>query len=281
MLVTLALTAPGTCAGYFETLDVSSRSLAFGEAYVALAADASGVAWNPAGLGALDHLEMQLSLSRPYDVPGLLSNAVMVGRPLGHGVAGLAWHRIANDFIAEDVWYASYGRWVYRDDRGEGFLGGSLKIGRVGVETPLGAPAYGAATAVTGDVGAYYRSHLGVAAGAVLRNLGEPDLELVPGSGGTPWKTYADLGLAYRWRPESTLSGGWTSAGRSRDAFRIGGEIWFYDVFAVRVGVFGTELSGGFGLKTDRWEIDSSFVTQSQLGLSTRVTLVLPLGRWR
>src|SRR2546425_2175818 len=65
VLVTLALTAPGTCAGYFETLDVSSRSLAFGEAYVALAADASGVAWNPAGLGALDHLEMQLSLSRP------------------------------------------------------------------------------------------------------------------------------------------------------------------------------------------------------------------------
>ena len=38
------------------------------------------------------------------------------------------------------------------------------------------------------------------------------------------------------------MSAGWTSAGRTRDAFRAGGEIWFYDVFAVRAGMLGTEL---------------------------------------
>jgi hypothetical protein len=282
-LLTLALQAfallpPARCVAYFERIDVSSRALAFGDAYVALADDASGVTWNPGGLGALDHLELQLSVSRPYDIPGLLSDAVTLGRPALGGVVGAGWHRIANDFIAEDVWFGTYGRWVYRDDHGVGYLGGSLKIGHVGVTTLVGTPDYGGATALTGDVGVFYRSTLGVTAGAVLRNLGEPDLELVSGSGGTPWKSAIDLGVAYRWRPESTISGSWTSAGRDRDSYHIGGEIWFYDVFAVRAGVLGTEFAGGFGLRTSRWEIDSSFVTQSQLGLSTRVTLVVPLG---
>jgi len=272
------LVAPGRAGAYFERVDTSSRALAFGGAYVALATDASGVAVNPGALAALDHPELQLTVSRPYFVPDLLSNSLMVGWPALGGVVGAGWHRLGNDFMAEDVWFASYGRWIYRDDHGIAYLGSALKIGHVGVDAGLGAPDFGGATTATGDIGLFYQARFGLTAGAVVRNLGEPNIEFVDGSGSTPWQTCTDVGIAYRWRPESTLSGGWTSEGRSRDALRVGGEIWFYDVFAVRAGVYGTEFAGGFGLKTQRWVVDSSFVTQAQLGLSGRVTLTLPLG---
>jgi hypothetical protein len=275
-LILALAAAPG--AAHFERFDSSSRALAFGEAYVALATDASGVIWNPAALALVGRREAQLSAAQPYFVPGLLASSIVVATPALGGALGAGWHRIGNEFLAENVWILSYGRWVYRDDRGAGFLGGALKVGHVGVDAGPGEPDYGGSTSATADVGAFWQMRGGWTAGAVVRNVGEPQVDLVDGDGATPWETAIDAGIAYRWRPESTISGGWTSAGRNRDAFRAGGEIWFYDVFAVRAGVLGTEFAGGFGLRNERWQIDSSFVTHAQLGLSGRVTLVLPLG---
>ena len=276
-LLLLCCVAPRGAAAYFERLDTSSRALAFGEAYVALATDASGVAWNPGAMASMTAPEVQLTMSRPYFVPDLLSSAALVATPALHGAVGAGWHRLGNDFLAENQWFLSYGRWAYRDDHGIGYLGGSLKVGHVGVQAPPGEPEYGGVTVASADLGAFYQMRTGVSAGAVLRNVNQPEIDLASGGGSTPWRRGLDLGAAYRWRPESVISAGWTSDGRNRDAWRMGGEIWFYDVFAVRAGVFGTEFSGGFGLKTMRWQIDSSFVTHAQLGLTGRVTLLVPL----
>lgn len=269
---------PASAYAYFERFEASSRALAFGDAYVALATDASAAAWNPAGLALLGRREVQLTVSRPYFVPDLLSSSAIVAAPLWGGTAGAGWHRIGNDFIAENQWLLSYGRWVYRDDRGTAFLGATLKLGHVGVDAGPLQPDYGGSATASLDLGAFHALRNGVTAGAVLRNVNEPDIEFVDGDGATPWERGFDLGVAYRWRPESTVSAGWTSDGRSRDAWRAGGEIWFYDVFAVRAGVLGTEFAGGFGLKTARWQVDSGFVTHAQLGISGRLTLVVPFG---
>lgn len=274
----LVVVAARPAAAYFERLDASSRALAFGNAYVALATDASGVAWNPGGLALLERREVQFSISRPYFVPDLLANSILAGAPALGGTVGLGWHRIGNDFISENVWLLSFGRWVYRDDHGSGYLGASLKVGRIDVDPGPEEPTYAAATAVSADLGAYYQWQGGIGIGAVLRNPTEPEIDLVGGSGGTPWRRAFDLGVAYRWRPESTVAVDWTSAGGGRGRLRAGGEIWFYDVFAVRVGVLDTEFSSGFGLKTQRWEIDTGFVTHPELGLSGRATLTVPLG---
>jgi hypothetical protein len=276
--VLLGCIAVAPAHAFFERIDASSRALAFGESYVALATDASGVAWNAAALGALARREVQLAVSAPYFVPDLLANAAFVALPAWGGGAGLGWHRLGNEFLAENVWFASYGRWVYRDDHGTLFLGATTKVGHVSVTAGAGEPDYGGATSFTGDVAAFYAGPRGFTAGAAVHNLGEPDVDLVDGGDATTWSTGLDAGIAYRWRPESTISGGWTSDGRSRDAWRAGGEIWFYDVFAVRAGVLGTEFAGGFGLKTDRWQLDSGFVTHAQLGLSGRVSLTVPFG---
>jgi hypothetical protein len=153
-----------------------------------------------------------------------------------------------------------------------------LKVGRVDADPGPEEPTYPVATAVSADLGAYYQLHGGIGIGAALRNPTEPEIELVGGSGGTPWRRAIDLGVAYRWCPESTVAVDWTSMGGGRGRLRAGGEIWFYDVFAVRVGVLDSEFSSGFGLKTRVWEIDTGFVTHPELGLSGRATLTVPLG---
>jgi len=272
---------PGTGAAHFDRLDTSSRALGFGEAYVALATDATASIYNPAGLGVLVQPEVQLTVAQPYFVPDLLSNTVAVAWPALGGGLGATWHRLGNEFASENLWSLAYGRWVYKGDRGSGYLGGALKLGHVGVESEPGADYASGATAVTADLGSLYAWNTGVSAAAVVHNLGEPNFEFVDGAGGTPWKTYADLGLAYRWRPESTVSLGWSSDVRQRDRWHVGGEIWFYDVFAVRAGIWATEFAGGVGLKTDHLEFDASFVTHTNLGLSGRFTVVVPVGGWR
>lgn len=266
---------------FFERLDASARALAFGEAYLPLATDASSVTCNPGALGAVAFPEVQLSLARPYFVPQLASNAISAVWPRFGGGIGAAWHRLGNEFVAEDQWFLSYGRWAYRDDRGTAFLGGALKVAHVGIDPGPLDPQLGGKTVVAADLGGLYRMESGLSAAAVIRNLGEPEIRFDANSPGTVWKTAVQAGLAYRWHPESTVSIGWSSAERARDAWRAGGEIWFYDAFAIRAGILGAELAGGFGLKTKRLEVDASFVTHAQLGLSSRVTLVVPVGGWR
>lgn len=277
MLACIVVAAPPARA-YFERVDTSSRALAFGDAYVALSTDVAATTWNPAGLALVRQKELQASVSRPYFVPDLLSNSIVLGGSFDAGGWGLAWHRLGNEFIAENLWFASYGRWLYRDDFATLHAGGALKIAHVSVDAAPDQPDYGSITRLTGDIGILAQTRTGWNLGAVLRNLGEPEIEFVDGGGGTVLDADLDLGVAYGWRPESTVSAGWTSSGRTRDAFRVGGEIWFYDVFAVRAGILGTEFSGGFGLDTGRWQLDSSFVTHQQLGLSGQMTLSVPFG---
>ena len=81
---------------------------------------------------------------------------------------------------------------------------------------------------------------------------------------------------SYRWRPESTIMLSRSELG-GQVAWNYAGEIWFYDVFAVRAGIFNEEFSGGIGVKGGNWEIDAAFLTHSQLGNTYRASLKLSL----
>ena len=49
--------------------------------------------------------------------------------------------------------------------------------------------------------------------------------------------------------------------------------IWFYDVFAARLGLNDEKLTIGFGIKTKIWLIDAAIVAHEELGSTYRISL--------
>ena len=54
--------------------------------------------------------------------------------------------------------------------------------------------------------------------------------------------------------------------------------MWFYEIFAARLGMLNEKLTAGFGLKTKNWSIDGAVIAHEQLGSTYRVSLGLKFG---
>jgi hypothetical protein len=117
-----------------------------------------------------------------------------------------------------------------------------------------------------------------VALGATFRNLGNPEFDFVDGNGGSPVDTEFESGLAYYWNESSVVSIGTARNKKDELAINIGGEVRFYDVFALRSGLLDDEFWGGFGLIAERWQLDTGFVTHKTLGVSFTSSLTVPIG---
>ena len=96
LIVAAAATADGVGAfSAFET-GVGARALAMGGAFVGVADDAMGVAWNPAGLGGLNDTRLSGMSTNLYGLPTDLTHQYVgvTTSVFGIGV-GLAWERFA------------------------------------------------------------------------------------------------------------------------------------------------------------------------------------------
>ncbi len=268
---------------YFERIEIGARGLALAGAYQAAAEDVSAAYWNPAGLSFLDRPQVLFTYSRPYMVGGLAGSSVVGGLPLHftEGAAALTWHRLGLDgVVSEDLIGLSYGRWVYRDDRRSVQVGGTIETAIVSYDPQAnynritGEPGrdFGSRTKLTGDLGVLWQERSRVRLAAVLRHLGSPKFDFVGEGPGTPMPSGLELSAAYRWRPESQIMFSRSDLG-DHIAYNYAGEIWFYDVFAVRAGVFDTEFSGGIGIKGKSWEVDTAFLTHKALGNTYRASL--------
>jgi hypothetical protein len=113
--------------------------------------------------------------------------------------------------------------------------------------------------------------------GYSIRNIGAPEFDLVEGSaGGTSLPVRHRIGAAYRWNPESTVSVDFQQIYDDSWIFNFGGEIWFYQAFAMRAGVNKDGAGGGVSVKARRWLVDVAFVTNGPLGVSYRAGLRIP-----
>ncbi len=277
LLVVLLFAAPAHA--YFERVEMDARGLALAGSFGAAVEDISAAHWNPAALSLLARPEGLFTYARPYMVPDLTSGSVVGGFPIVAGGAALSWHRLALDgVVSEDLIGLSYGRWVYRDDDRVVHLGGTGKLAVVSFDSRAGGPDrdFGSRTRLTGDLGVLWQERANWRFGAVLRHLGEPEFNFVGDAGGDRMPGGLELSASYRWRPESTIMVSRTElAGET--AWNYAGEIWFYDVFAVRAGIYDEEFSGGIGVQGGRWELDAAFLTHSMLGNTYRASLRVSL----
>ncbi len=82
------LTAARSVRAAFLSRGAGARPMAMGEAYTAVADDASAGAWNPAGLGQLDALSAVAMYDHLGDSLGM--RYVAAANPVGFGVAGVS-----------------------------------------------------------------------------------------------------------------------------------------------------------------------------------------------
>jgi hypothetical protein len=280
--------APGAFA-YFDRLEAGGRALAMGKAFHALADDPSAVYWNPAGLAWQKRSAVLLMHYRPYVVEDLSMNFAAVALPVpgGIGAGGIGWHHTGlAGVVSEDLFLVSLARSRALPRLGELGIGATAKIYRVGYSSfrdydTLDEIDYGAETKLAADLGAILRVRDDLRVGAILRNVGEPEFDFVEGNGGTRMEAGIEGSVTYLWNEASLISAGFAEDRRGDLSPTIGGEVVFFDVFALRSGLFDHEFWGGFGIRTERWFFDAGFATHKALGVSYMASVTVPFGRER
>lgn len=284
----LALLLPAAAWGAetasFLDVGVGARGLAMGGAYTALADDAAALAWNPAGLAALERREASASHAE-------------LGESVRHDFAAYA-HPLPYGVVAGGVTYLSHGELEGRDAQGRptGGFGASdaavsLAFGRAlgavsaGVALKYLRSHVGGAEAQTGAVDAGLRGARGPwRLGMALRNVG-PGLRHVDERNDLPLR--GALGAAYVLEGGHALAAEWTCAPRLggneggvgveyqavRNAYLRAG----YSTRGAIEGGSGFDaargLTLGAGFRDQRWELSYAALPMGELGSSHRFTL--------
>lgn len=284
LLAAAVLLAAAPSGAYFEQTEVGARGVALGRTFVAIADDASAIYWNPAGLAWLDRPQVHSTHHRPFLVPDLSLNFLGVAWPLARGTVHAAWSHLGlSGAMAEDLFYVGGARgWELSDERRVS-VGGSLKVARISwdgaVATGSGAPVdLAGESKVAADVAVHFRWSPRLTAGWIVRNLGEPEWDFVPGGGGTHVPMGQEIGVAYQWHPESKVAVAVVESAARELTPVLGTEISFYDVFALRVGLGDLKFFGGVGVHAGRLRVDTSFTTHNTLGISTMASVGVALG---
>ncbi|MDD3642718.1 MAG: hypothetical protein PHQ19_04550 [Candidatus Krumholzibacteria bacterium] len=268
----------------FRHARMGPRPRAMGSAFVGVADDANAIYWNPAGMTLVDRFEITGCRTSLFGVAELSNDYAAAVYNTGPWLAvGISWVRLElEDIYHEDTVNLGIARSIPRFENLS--IGAALKI------FTLAAPGYeryndpafeGSVNKASLDLGALYRSPSGVwSVGAVVYNVNEPKLQLLRTTG-APDPVYRDfaIGAGYTFSDLLLLSFDLrTRYGRFDDLIgRIGSEIWFFDAVALRGGFEKENLTAGFGLKGNRWQVDLMLETHYDLGNTYQFGLTIRL----
>ena len=289
LLVAFALVAflrPPVVQAYFEESEVGVRSVGFGRAFTAIADDASAIHWNAAGLAKMARSQVLFAYSRPYNVEGLQSNYLSLAMPLSFASAGISWHHFgAADILSEDTFSLALARDIWESGPWRVAVGATGKLARIGFadytdQATSDDVASISESHVTADASILVRHGSRFRFGANLANIGSPSFDLVDGSsGGTDLLTVLRVGAAFQWNPESILSMDIQQVDEDRTEVNIGGEVSFFQSFAIRAGI-SSDLGASVGatIQARRWGLDLVTLANRPLGASYRASIRIPFG---
>ncbi len=240
--------------------------MALGEAYVGLANDPSAVFWNPAGLSYVSRYSVIASHQNLYGVKDLYNEMVAVSIPLKFVHLGLGWtqmnllHEYSEQNIALSaasiIWYKNIA------------IRFGLSLDNYFVSVPGYDDAKNTSTFDV-DAGLITTPLKNLSFGFTARNLIERSVTLVSES--EKIKRNFALGAHYQWRDvvNFLLDYNWDN---DESSLHFGWEIWFFDVFAPRMGLNRDYLTVGFGIKSKNWTLDGAVYSHEELGSTYRLS---------
>lgn len=276
VLIVLLLTSRPAGA-YFERFVASSRALALGGTFVAVADDPSATVFNPAGLTLMPSVSLLTTVGRPYGIADIEEQYAAVAVPSKYGSVGLSWHRVAlRDVTSEDLFTIGVARDLIRTSQDASLsVGLALDISHVSYRSL----SDGSQTKVAGSFGVLLRPFPIIGMGYTIRNIGQPTFDFVPGGGATTLNMAHSFGVAYHWLGKfsilweirQTQDGAWRNHG--------GVEVAAPHELRLRGGLTSTDVTGGLGITVSRLVVDAAVSAHEVLGLSYHVSLGLRFGR--
>jgi hypothetical protein len=279
------LLVPGTLLAGFLDMEEGARATAMGGAFTAIADDATGIFWNPAGGALTEGFKLTGMGTRLYSMSNVSEDCVSLSyggwKKTGFG---FGWARSGvTDMYSENTFVMGGGR---RLGSSKLAVGSALRIYRVA------APGYSyyndpnfkeSDTGYALDAGVLYRSS-NWTAGAVMRNIGEPELKLISTSDNSD-PIYSEFRLAgtYTIRGVMLVTGEMRVPQKvpsyydSRTSYYLGTEIRFYDAFALRTGLHRNAATAGLGLTIDWLTVDAAMMSGRRPGNKYRLSLSLDL----
>lgn len=268
----IILITPIFLAANFIGMNHGARAMAMGNAYIALADEPTAIFFNPAGLTKINKFYLKASHQNLFGVKDLYNDMVAFSVPVPNARLGIAWTQLSlTDEYSEQVFYLSAAS-IIRPLGIPVRFGTSLKYERVSVLNYEGA-----------DNPSNYDLNMGIMIDAqkdltlafVANNILRSEFEILTESEklNTEFKT----GVCYNWRKSVNFVADYIW-NEEKSFWNLGGEMWFYNVFAARIGMNEDRLTTGFGIKAKYWTIDGSLLSHSSLGSTYRISVGVKLG---
>jgi len=271
-IILLIILLPNCLSANFIGMNNGARSLAMGNAFVALSDEPTAIFVNPAGLARIDQFYLTGSHQNLYGLSDLYNDMVAISFPTPLFRTGIAVQQInLLGIYSEKIFYLSTAG-IFKPNNIPIRFGISLKYESAKVENYENAKN---PTNFDLDLGILVDLTRNLFFGYSINYLLEPKFQFISESDKLERKF--TTGICYNWRNSVNFLADyvWTN---NDSQWNLGSEIWFYDIFAARLGMYNEKLTAGLGLKTNNWSIDGAVLAHEQLGSSYRISLGLKFG---
>ncbi|MGD8413542.1 MAG: PorV/PorQ family protein [Candidatus Latescibacterota bacterium] len=270
----------GGVPGEWLSRYLGARTAGIGGAFVAVADDALGPVWNPAGLSQLSQNQVGVETAILYESTTINTfSFALPGRTIpSFGLTVLSLG--SGDFEKTNELNESLGTFkegdlaflltASKNFTRNFYLGANVKIVRQAVDEFD-------ATGVGVDLGVLYQVHPAVRLGASVLNIGGPSLALREIDEEYPADVRGGVAVNFL-SGRALLSGQVDYNSELGAAFSVGTEFWVHNALALRLGFAETDAAGGFSFRiTPDAQFDYA-ATDNVLGVTHRLGIVYRFG---
>ena len=269
-MILILFIVPFSLFSNFIGMNYGTRAYGMGNAYVALADEPSAIFWNPAGIAKIDKLSLAVSHQNLFGLNDLYNEMAAISVPTKFVDLAFGWtqQNLLHTYY-EQILYLTSARKIEFFNI-PFYLGVNLKY----LSAHADYENVDSPSAIDTDFGLIIEPISHLCLGFSGKNLAEPSFSFLDSSDSL-LRNFT-LGTSYNWKNTVNFLADyyWDKNGGQ---WNIGGEMWFYDVFAPRIGISGENLTVGFGIKTKNWNLDGAVYSHDELGSTYRIGLGLKL----
>ena len=271
-IVIMIILLPIFSSANFIGMNNGARSLAMGNAFVALSDEATAIFSNPSGLARINQYYLNGSHQNLYGISGLYNDMIAISFPTPLFRTGIAVQQITliDTYTEQIIYFSAAG--IIKPQNIPIRFGSSLKYETAKVKNYENAKS---PSNFDLDLGVLVDITENIFLGYSIRNILEPKFQFI--SEGDKLVRQHSAGICYNWLNSVNFLADYIW-GKNKSQWNLGSEIWFYNIFSARLGMLNERLTAGFGLKTKYWSIDGAVLAHQQLGSTYRVSLGLKFG---